>query len=281
MAKLNGVRWSAISGVLLVASSLLLGGCKSTDHSANSVKPAIVTTKKQPSTFAKNYAAAKRTATENRSAFSSELADLKRFDRGYDATYLNALPTKLSEEAENVDVVLRGTITKTSFSSYENTPHTLYTLFVSDVYSGDTSLKGKEVTLLTLGGKIKNADLYASYQQKSFIPADKKLTPEELQQYTVVRADGFDPAAPGDELVATLKKVYNNALQQDVYLTISPEWIFYRTKGSQDFVMHEQTKGVGGGDSTSNALPPSNDNPSTKGQIVNDVNQMVDTGKLP
>lgn len=221
-------------------------------------------------------------AVLNRSRFRESINGLKRIDRSHETIYTSSLPTKLADEAKDVDAVVRGTITQTSFSPYQNTAYTVYHLFVSDVYGGDKSLKGKNISLLTMGGKIKNAELYEYYQQKDFIPADKKLTPEELQQYTVVRNDGFDPAAPGDELVATLTKQFDKTLQQDVYLTVSPEWIFYRTKGTQDFVMHAQKQGTGGGQSvTANSVSPDTENKDTKTDIVKDVNAMVETGKVP
>lgn len=264
------IRKQVIGGALLLLSSAVLVGCGLENRTAKAATVPTTKSGQHWSRFDRKLAAAQHTAQKNRPALLASLKGLKPFYSG--AAYLTPLPTKLKDEAQRVNTVLRGTIVQTDFATFDHTAHTVYTLFVTAVYQGDSALKGQEIGVLTAGGKIKNAELDAQRQQK--------LTAAELQGSTLVRADGFDPAAPGDEIVATLTKVHSNALNRAVYLTISPEWLFYRTAGTQNFVMHAQpiaaelTAGQHG-----TVVTPDTD--SVKGRIVADVQEMVATGRIP
>lgn len=274
------IRKQVIGGALLLLSSAVLVGCGLENRTAKAATVPTTKSGQHWSRFDRKLAAAQHTAQKNRPALLASIKGLKPFYSGTGAAYLTPLPTKLRDEAQRVNTVLRGTIVQTDFAAFDHTAHTVYTLFVTAVYQGDSALKGQEIGVLTAGGKIKNSDLYAQRQQKSLIPPDQKLTAAELQENTLVRADGFDPAAPGDEIVATLTKVHSNALNRAVYLTISPEWLFYRTAGTQNFVMHarptaaELTAGQHG-----TVVTPDTD--SVKGRIVADVQEMVATGRIP
>lgn len=274
------IRKQVIGGALLLLSSAVLVGCGLENRTAKAATVPTTKSGQHWSRFDRKLAATQHTAQKNRPALLASLKGLKPFYSGTGAAYLTPLPTKLKDEAQRVNTVLRGTIVQTDFATFDHTAHTVYTLFVTAVYQGDSALRGQEISVLTAGGKIKNADLYAQHQQKSLIPPDQKLTAAELQENTLVRTDGFDPAAPGDEIVATLTKVHSNALNRAVYLTISPEWLFYRTAGTQNFVMHAQptaaelTAGQHG-----TVVTPDMD--SVKGRIVADVQEMVATGRIP
>lgn len=266
------IRKQVIGGALLLLSSAVLVGCGLENRTAKAATVPTTKSGQHWSRFDRKLAAAQHTAQKNRPALLASLKGLKPFYSGTGAAYLASLPTKLKDEAQRVNTVLRGTIVQTDFAAFDHTAHTVYTLFVTAVYQGDSALRGQEISVLTAGGKIKNTELDAQRQQK--------LTAAELQESTLVRADGFDPAAPGDEIVATLTKVHSNALNRAVYLTISPEWLFYRTAGTQNFVMHAQptaaelTAGQHG-----TVVTPDTD--SVKGRIVADVQEMVATGRIP
>lgn len=266
------IRKQVIGGALLLLSSAVLVGCGLESRTAKAATVPTTKSGQHWSRFDRKLAAAQHTAQKNRPAMLASIKGLKPFYSGTGAAYLASLPTKLKDEAQRVNTVLRGTIVQTVFAAFDHTAHTVYTLFVTAVYQGDSALRGQEISVLTAGGKIKNTELDAQRQQK--------LTAAELQESTLVRADGFDPAAPGDEIVATLTKVHSNALNRAVYLTISPEWLFYRTAGTQNFVMHarptaaELTAGQHG-----TVVTPDMD--SVKGRIVADVQEMVATGRIP
>lgn len=266
------IRKQVIGGALLLLSSAVLVGCGLENRTAKAATVPTAKSGQHWSRFDRKLAAAQHTAQKNRPALLASLKGLKPFYSGTGAAYLASLPTKLKDEAQRVNTVLRGTIVQTDFAAFDHTAHTVYTLFVTAVYQGDSAFRGQEISVLTAGGKIKNTELDAQRQQK--------LTAAELQESTLVRADGFDPAAPGDEIVATLTKVHSNALNRAVYLTISPEWLFYRTAGTQNFVMHAQptaTELTAGQHGT--VVTPDTD--SVKGRIVADVQEMVETGRIP
>lgn len=266
------IRKQVIGGALLLLSSAVLVGCRLESRTSKAATVPTAKSGQRWSHFDRKLAAAQHTAQKNRPAMLASIKGLKPFYSETGAAYLASLPTKLKDEAQRVNTVLRGTIVQTDFAAFDHTAHTVYTLFVTAVYQGDSALRGQEISVLTAGGKIKNTELDAQRQQK--------LTAAELQGSTLVRADGFDPAAPGDEIVATLTKVHSNALNRAVYLTISPEWLFYRTAGTQNFVMHAQptaaelTAGQHG-----TVVTPDTD--SVKGRIVADVQEMVATGRIP
>lgn len=266
------IRKQVIGGALLLLSSAVLVGCGLESRTSKAATVPTAKSGQRWSHFDRKLAAAQHTAQKNRPAMLASIKGLKPFYSETGAAYLASLPTKLKDEAQRVNTVLRGTIVQTDFAAFDHTAHTVYTLFVTAVYQGDSALRGQEISVLTAGGKIKNTELDAQRQQK--------LTAAELQESTLVRPDGFDPAAPGDEIVATLTKVHSNALNRAVYLTISPEWLFYRTAGTQNFVMHAQptaaelTAGQHG-----TVVTPDTD--SVKGRIVADVQEMVATGRIP
>lgn len=266
------IRKQVIGGALLLLSSVVLVGRGLESRTAKAATVPTTKSSQHWSRFDRKLAAAQHTAQKNRPVLLASIKGLKSvYSGGTGAAYRAPLPTRLKDEAQRVNAVLRGTIVQTDFATFDHMAHTVYTLFVTAVYQGDSTLKGQEISILTAGGKIKNTELDAQRQQK--------FTAAELQASTLVRADGFDPAAPGDEIVATLTKVRSNALQRDVYLTISPEWLFYRTAGTQHFVMHAQPTAaeLTEGQSGTVVMPDTN---SVKGRIVAEVQEMVNTGRI-
>ncbi|BDR59202.1 hypothetical protein [Xylocopilactobacillus apicola] len=93
-------------------------------------------------------------------------------------------------------------ITKTSFSS-ENT---IYQVFVEKVYDGDPRIEGKTMTIKVPGGKQNNS---------------------------IVQTNGYDPAAPGTEVVIKIPSYANRA-----NFTAQDHNIFYRTPKAKQFTLH-------------------------------------------
>lgn len=273
------IKKQMVGGAVLLLSSIVLVGHTVIDHAAKAAVPAAVKSSRRGSAADHQLTVAQRQAAKHRAAYLAGNQGLPVVYSGPGAAYTATLATALKTEARLVDAVVRGLVVQTTDAPFEHTAHTLYTLFVTAVYAGDTALKGQTVPILTVGGRIQGAELAAQRPLKGAAPKEQQ-TAAQLNDVTLVRADGFDPAAPGDEIVATLTKVPSPALQQDVYMTISPEWFFYKPQGTAQFVMHAQptlTEITAG----SHGYLQGPDARITRGQIVADVNTMVRTGRIP
>lgn len=279
--------------LLVLASSALMAGCATQSASGSSTASNRIpasSSKKQSKKPAFNYAVSKADASKSRASF---LAKMKTY-HAKTVTFSDAVvndPKNVKQAAEDVALTFQGVVTKVTPIPTEGIALSLCTITIGKVFAGDQSMVGKQIELQVDGGLIQNKELYANYQQKTYIPAKDKLTPQQLEEFTYVKPGGFDLAAPGDEIVAMAQPNFAKHLNRQIYIYITPVWVFYRTQGTDKFVIHDpEGKGIGGngapggqpaGDSApSNSLTSESDR-QTPEQIVNDINKMVETGKIP
>jgi hypothetical protein len=272
-------------------------GCGNQKSSETQPNQQITKTDKKSRNLKKNsytvkYNQANLLAEKNKSIFKESINGIQRLDRGENYSYSPGTPQTVAEMAKDAYLTARVLITNTEFIIVDNQPRTIYTAFIEEVYVGDQSKKGQTIKIELPGGKIQNSILYAAYQEKSFIPDDKKLTPEQLNEYTVIQADGHDPAEPGDEMISTYSPYYDEIAKETVHATPAQEVTFYKAKGTDKFIVHHSNiKPVGGNDNTgkSNSLTgragSRRSTPNKEEQQIKkneaDINSLVSTKKVP
>ncbi|BDR59200.1 hypothetical protein [Xylocopilactobacillus apicola] len=138
---------------------------------------------------------AKAEAEKNRPKFEEDLKGVTRQSGG--GMKEDFCGISMPEDQKISMITFCGLITKTSYNVDANFPRTHYRVFIEKVYDGDRSKEGTFADIEADGGKIKNSVYYEAYQQKSFIPA-------QLEQYTLIQTNDYDPAAPGDEILLTM-----------------------------------------------------------------------------
>ncbi|BDR57127.1 hypothetical protein [Xylocopilactobacillus apis] len=172
-------------------------------------------------------------------------------------------------------ITFRGLITNTSYTVDDTLPRTHYRVFIEKVYDGDRSKEGTFSNIEAEGGKIKNSVYYRDLQEKSFIPQNEKLTPAQLNQYTLVQSNSYDPSAPGDEIILTMPV---NKLAK--CFGVGPlSNVFYRQKGQQKFLLHHYQ--LRKNETSQGRINSYKKMREEDQKSENSVNEMVKTGIFP